>query len=438
MSFPTLLMNRELGQPKAQLKIMEAIDQKMATNLVRDCFDFATIELSQSSHHYTFRCRDFVAVLSINKTGQKARRVALWSLCTRGKLWDVEITQNYEGSSIGSCIMSECGMILVDSPTMGCKIIVLDGKLSGELPKLNWYSILPMGQRILSCWAEHHNPDNQRAGRLPENSSHFFGEWDYEGKSLSRYQLDYIRGGWTHAYACNENFWVRLSGSNQADLGSLIEVFDRVIGTMKKFELPLNSEEEKFSSACIVQNRLFYGKNLIRPLGQYNMKVICEPTIYIYDLVRGAILEEFPTGDEAGEPIQLVANQYYAAWLVNRGSNNDCVQYLDILKKTIKKATSAPYCANCPKVVLDILGTVLSVTYAEGYWHTGSSRWRRQVIDMTNGELKCDVRYKRFPWGECSISNGNMLITDYFSTPSRMYVESFVGQGLSTQSRDIF
>ena len=319
MSFPALLMNRELGLPRAQLKIEEALDQITANHLARDCFHSETIELPQSSYHRTFRCQNLVAVLSMNKTGQKVQSLALWSLITKCKLWKLETIQDYTESNPGSCILSEYGMVLIDVPSTKCKIIVLDGKQSGVLPKLNWYSIVPLGMRILGCWAERHNPNDREPCWLPENTNHFFGEYDQEGKYLNRYQLDHTRGRWTHAYACDENFWVRLSGSDKTDLTSIIEVVDRVIGKMKTFELPLNPDEEKFSSACIVQNRLVYGKNAIRPWSEYNIKVNYEPKICIFDLVKGAIIEEFPTGAEKGEPQKLVATQHYAAWLEYRG-----------------------------------------------------------------------------------------------------------------------
>ena len=86
-----------------------------------------------------------------------------------------------------------------------------------------------------------------------------------------------------------------------------------------------------------------------------------------------------------------------------------------------------------PNINLNIVGTILSVTYAEGSWNEGSAHWRRKVIDMTNGELKCNIKYKRFPWGECSIENGNMLIADFFSNHPRMYVESFIGEEISNK-----
>ncbi|MBX9744309.1 MAG: hypothetical protein K2X08_03760 [Chlamydiales bacterium] len=415
------------------MKIEEALDQITTNHLAKDCFHFQIIELPQSSYHRIFRCQNLVAVLSMNKTGQKVQSLALWSLITKCKLWDLEIIQDYTESNPGSCILSEYGMVLIDVPSTKCKIIALDGKQSGVLPKLQWHSIVPLGMRILGCWAERHNPNDQEPCWLPENTNHFFGEYDQEGKSLNRYQLDHTRGRWTYTYACNENFWVRLSGSDKPDLASIIEVVDRVIGKMKTFELPFKSDEEKFSSACIVQNRLLYGKNAIRPWSKYHIKVKYEPTIYIFDLVKGTIIEEFPTGAEKGEPKNLVATQYYAAWLEYRGGSDDRVKYLDILNKTIKDGTTVSYCVDSPQVILNIVGTILSVTYAEGDWNTGWARWRRKIIDMTNGELKCDARYKRFPWGECSIANGNMLITDYFSNPSRIYIESFINEGISSK-----
>ncbi|MEC7840521.1 MAG: hypothetical protein VX777_10830 [Chlamydiota bacterium] len=430
-SFPQLLMNRELGLPGAQQRIVQAMELMTARNLASDSYYSETINLPQSSCHKIFRCRDLMAVLSMNKTGQKVYSLALWSLITRCKLWDIELDSNYIDSDPGECLLNEYGMVLINSKSMKGKIIVLDGKLRGVLPKLNWYSIVPIGNRILGCWAEGHNPNDGKPCWRPENSNHFFGEWDEKGKSLNRYLLDHTRGRSTHQYACNKGFWVRLSGSQEANLTSIIEVVDRVTGTMKTFELPLIPDQEQFSSACIVQNRLFYGKNAIRPWGEYNIKAAYEPTICIYDLVKGVILEEFPTGAEKGEPKYLVASQSYAAWLEYRGSNIDRVKYLNVLDKTVKDATVVPYCVDNFKVVLNIAGAILSVTYAEGYCNTGWAVWRRKVIDMSTGELKCDVGYKRYSWRECSNSNGTMLITDCFRNQSRIYMESFANGGLS-------
>ncbi|MEM1282753.1 MAG: hypothetical protein AAGG81_04290 [Chlamydiota bacterium] len=399
-------------------------------NLASDCYYSETINLPQSSSHRTFRCRDLIAVLSMNKTGLKVESLALWSLTTRCKLWDMEIAPNYTGSIPGDCLLSEYGMVLINSKSMKDKIIVLDGKLTGVLPNLNWYSIVPIGNRILGCWAERHNPNDREPCWLPENSNYFFGEWDQKGKSLSRYLLDHTRGRWTYQYACNEGFWVRMSGSKEANLASIIEVVDRVTETMKTFELPLNQDEEKFTSACIVQNRLFYGKNAMRPWSKYAIKVHYEPTICICDLVKGTILGEFSTGADKGEPKYLVATQNYAAWLEYEGSN-DRVKYLDVLGKKVKDATFVPYCVGHSQVVLNIVGALLSVTYPHRSWGTGCARWRRKVIDMKTGELKCDVKYKRCPWGECSISNGNVVITDNFSGQSRIYIESFTSEGPS-------
>lgn len=423
--------------PATPLKSPTATDQLTMDNMANDRCASETISLPLGSCHRIFRGGDFAAVLS---KCSLIRHIALWSLITKQKVWELEIPSNGDGElHPGSCLLNACGMAIVDT---GCsfgsfksKVIVLNGEHTGMLPAHHWRSIASVGMRILCSWAERHNPDDQEPCWLPENTNNYFGEWDHKGTLLSRYQLDFTRGRWNSLAACSEHYWVRLVGSKKADLPSIIEVVDRLGATMRTFELPLIPEEIRFSSACIVKNTLVYRKNVIRQHEEYGFDVWHDPTICIYDLVKGTMTGEFPTGTDMGTPKWLVANEHYAAWLEYQGGDKDEVKYLDFTNQTIKVATIVPHCI-CSNDTggLNIHENILSVTYGEGSWlgMYGTSFWRRKVIDLTNGELKSSVRYQRMPWGECSVSNGIMLITDMFSSRgSALHIESFVGKDLS-------
>lgn len=428
MSLPQLLMNRELRMPLAEFKVEGALDQITANHLAKDCFRRETLELAQSFYHRIFRCQDLVAVLSMEKTGQRVQRLALWSLITKCKLWDIEITQNYQDSHPGRCKLSKCGMVLIEVPSTNDRIIVFDGQQSGVLPPLTWYSLNPIGKRILGCWFEIHDPNNPMWDS--DNSDLFFGEWDQKGRLLYRYQLDYTKERrWYHTNVYDENFWVRLVVSQRTDLESIIEVFDRVLGEMKTFQLPLNQgivPVASVSRVCIFQNQFFFPKESESGNGKL--------TICIFDLIKGAIIDEFPIGEEAIKLGELVVTQHYAAWLEYREGGDNCVAYLDISNRTIKHATDVPFCLDNSRFVLNIVGTILSVIYAENNWDRGSPRWHRKVIDMTNGELKCDVRYQRYIGGDCSLENGTLLLTDILSNQPRMYTESFIGDGPTSET----
>jgi len=412
-------MNRELGFSQAGPKMQKALGQKTANHLINDSYHSEIIELPKNSYHRITRCQDLAAILSIDKSDRKIQRLALYSLITKSKLWELEVLQAHEADHLSNFILSAQGLVLVAVPSTKQTRIIWNGKQSGMLPETDWKWIMPIGMRILGCFAEKkHNITN-----------HFYSEWDQEGNRLSSYKLDYTQGRWTHTCVCDENFWVRLSGSKQADLASIIEIVDRTLGKIRTFALPLNADEERFSSAHIVQNQLFYSKSSIRSKEFYN------PTVCIFDLLKGATVEEFPTGAEMGELKNLSATEDYAAWLEYRGNKDDRVRYLNVLNKTIQDVTNVPYCLDNPNVNLDITGTALSITYAGVSWNYGGARWHRKVIDMTNGQLKSEVNYKRLPAGLCSIVNGNLLITEQFSDAPQMHIESFFGEGAKSSFR---
>lgn len=421
------LISREIGQPAAQKKIEQALDRKIAENIAKDRFSSITISLSNSCYHRTFRYRDFVAVLSMNKAVIKERRLALWSLVTKCKLWEVKINANYHEFNPGTCLLNKDGLILVDSDSADVKTIVFDGKITGFLPKLNWRSLVPIKNRIIGCWLERKCSDDGEPCWLPENSNAFFGVWNKHGDLQYRHLLDRTRSRWSHQYVSSKNFWVRLSGIEKTHLKPLIEVVDLASKTMKAFELPMIADEVKFSTAFITQNLLFYG------IWMYNRsEKKIENYIGFFDLMKGEVLDEIPIPAKWGESLRyLTANQQYVVWLGYRGSKYDCVKYLDLSNKIVKKAADAPYSVVDSKVCLDIAGSMLSVTCAQGDWNYGNARWNRKLVDLASGELKSEITYKRYPWGECSIANGNMLITDKASKQARMYVESFTGESLT-------
>ncbi len=398
MHFPRLLAERELGLSGAQSKIMLAMDQITADNLAKDHFRTETVILPSGRRYSISRNGDFAVISAFDG---KVHSIALWSLITVRKMWDFELDRKYD-MHLAEFTFSECGMVLMSWRGSTTSIIVLDGKQTGVLllPEIN--RILPIGNRILGTWYEKLDPNDDRD--LPEKSHCFFGEWDQTGSSLSRHQLDHTRGRLTSIATWNETFWVRLSASEKAPLASIIEVVNRITGMMKTFELPLTQEEEQFSSPCIIQNRLFYGKYVIRR-SEYEFPVPVEPTICIYDLIEGRILEQFPAGAEKGTPKHIVANQNYVAWLDHGPCDICTVKYLDLLNKSVKTATSVSVSMGRNTVDLSIVGTILTVIFKF------NSQWHRQVIDMSDGQLKCAVIYKKENPSECSLFNGNMLIT---------------------------
>lgn len=416
MSFPQLL--REFGMPRMQSKIAEVIEQKISTNLAEDRFYSEAIEIPELTARRplrAFRNGDFVALLSLVENVQK---LALWFLVTRCKLWEIEIDPDYY-----RFYLSPRGMILISSGS-GSNIIV-DGKISGTIPKLQWRSINAIGLNILGCWAERVDIPGDELRIVVS-----LGEWDHLGNLLRRNTLKLVSPGSHFIYAFDENYCVVLSGRTQVNQISNIVVVDRIVGTMKTFMMPSNSCKEKFTDACIVQNRLFYIKNVIRENTPW-ARIIC-----IFNLVDGTIIGEFPTG-QTGALQNLVANQNYAAWVDFQGITNT-VTYLDISTKTIIKSAFIHYRSEM-NVDLKMFGSILSITYSTRNWSATHQCmlecWRRKVVDMKNGELKRDISYKN--GGEFSFSNGNIFMIDYFSSPPRMYIESFLSSGPSKEGSSL-
>jgi hypothetical protein len=415
-SFPQLLTNRELGLPESQPEIEQALEGRIANNMIYNRFNSAIIQLQKNS--YISRCQDFVAVLALdipNSTAdQIIYRLALWSLSARSKLWDMEISTNRECSAE----VSKSGMVLLDlGPDR--KIIALNGKQTGLLSGLDRLKIVLIENRIIGY----------RTEKIDDRETHYFGEWDHEGKELTRYEMNYIPGRSPEVQTCNEAFWVCLSCSDQPNLASTVEVVDRVARIVNSFRLPIIPKEqgENFTSAHIFENLLFYGKNLtVRNSNIY------QSVFGICNLITG-VIKEFPNNYGDYEQIKhLTANRMYAAWLEYRGTAKDQVAYMNLSNHTIVKAITIP--ANSRfhllggGVHLRLFGSVLSII------HPDDSFWRRKVIDLTTGQLKYDVRYKIPSWKPCSFDNGIMSITDQSKNSEYLYVENFLDKGFAIPS----
>jgi hypothetical protein len=83
------LTNRQYGLPHAQKRLQEACDGRTA-DLAKDIFSPATFELPINHEHKVLRSGDWAAVLSENPL---ICRLALWSLLTRRKVWDIATQQ---------------------------------------------------------------------------------------------------------------------------------------------------------------------------------------------------------------------------------------------------------------------------------------------------------------------------------------------------------
>lgn len=415
-AFPHLLMKRELGLPSSQSKIKQTMGWNRANNIATNMANYRCqtmrIELPQNEHHRFSRSQDLVAILSCGKSDTVCS-LALLSLSAQGVLWDEEIYRNYgfRGQHLnpklqGILSLSERGMVLFDG------MIVVEGKVKNLLPDKAWRKVIPVADRLIGCWEE---MEKRVLGDSKEPKQNVYvGEWNQEGKLLNSFLLDNTEGRSNEAFAYDENFFVRLVGSSKAHLPSLIEVIDRKLGTQKAIELPLNQDQESFSSACIVKNQLVCGKNVIR---DKNKKY--EPTIALIHLVTGKFIGEFSSGAKRGEVTGLVASERYIAWLEEGGRDGDQVKFLDILANKVMEATTI----SGSKFSLNIEERALTVIYYDD--EKDRMCWRRKVVDMTNGSLLSDFSYLGHLYANCSLANGQFLLAHGINGPE-MYIERFI------------
>lgn len=403
MSFPGLI-DREAGA-RFRDQFKSTLDRLTEDHLLRDSFQSQTFPLSPDFSHTPTRCGNFVAVWR-REPDQKTLKLSLWSLFLRHKLWNIDIALDPE-ATLTKCKLSERGMVLATASSQ--VTIIHEGKITGSIANHSWRSIIPLGLQILGCFEE--------------KSDYFFSEWDMNGELLRRIQLDPSLGNCQPIHTCAQNFWVRLGGVN---LGTQIEVIDRITGDLKTFVLPISQKGEAPLSAYIVANTLYFAKSVAETIG-FNHITHKHPHICQVNLDEGKIIQTVPVGGEEdeGEPKHLVANSHFVAWVECKKSLESCVKFLEPYSKNIKEATTVPHCSECPDVYLDLHDKILSVTYAKGSKSNGSALWQREVVDMEKGIVVQKVNYQRTPWGECSMSQGHLLV----ATPSHLYVESFEEEG---------
>lgn len=386
-------------------------DQVIPKNLLEDRFKRKMIHFPKGS--LVFRHKEFVAVLNSFEM-----EFSLFSLVSRRFFWKMGLPDNFEFERFGNCRLSDSGMSIMDSSS-GDKMIVHEGKKTGMLTKRNWHSLIPIGDQIVGSYME----------RSQENTFYYYGEWDKTGQHLTHYALDHSmeRFYFPHSHASNEKFWVRIFTGGK-NFSPMIEIVNRVAKTFKTVTLPKSEDKQAIPSACIVGNHLIFGKNSIRPWGEHHIEVHYDPHICCFDLENEKMIGTYPTGANKGMPKFLVSTGIYAAWLEYRGSESDSVKCLDMTTGTIIIATQVPYCVDDPHVDLNIQGTILTVCYAEGYINGPKEcvLWKREVIDLTTGELKKRVRYQRHAYGKCSLFNGLLAVTraNYDHSPC-IYVEDF-------------
>lgn len=270
---------------------------------------------------------------------------------------------------------------------------------------------------VLCTWLESRRSESSSTfWFLPGQSNSCFGELDPKTNQLSRVLIDHTKGRWNHRIVCDTNYWVRLTGSASSSAPSLLEVFYRSSKLFKALPLDQSSSETEFSSACIDQDQLIYGKNIVQRNEEGDKVLSLLPSLLFLDLPQCN-----PTGSigcaEMGQVKFLAANSIYVAWLLFQGESQNRVQYLDRRVNDVIDSEFIPYCKDNPEVNLDITGSCLSVIYAEN----SSTQWCRLAIDLRENQLKQKVIYTTSPFEKCSIYNGQLLTTHN----NGIYIESF-------------
>lgn len=400
-------------------------EKQTAERIMQGVFSEATINFP-SAINRAYRTRNYVAVLGTHSSGARIAKLSLWNIITKSKLWEIEL-QNNDQSSFGNCHVSDTGMVIVetrlDNPPeydlnkSPGKLIGSHGERYADLHKLHWTSYIPVGEMVLCTWLESRRSERSSTfWFLPGQSNCCFGEFDPKTNQLSRVLIDHTKGRWNHRIVCDTNYWVRLTGSASSSAPSLLEVFYRSSKLFKALPLDQSSNESEFSSACIVQDQLIYGKNIVQRNEEGDKVLSLLPSLLFLDLTQCN-----PTGSigcsEMGQVKFLAANSIYVAWLLFEGESQNRVQYLDRRVNDVIDSEFIPYCKDHPEVSLDITGSCLSVIYAE----ESTTQWCRLAIDLRENQLKQKVIYTTSPYEKCSIYNGQLLTTHN----NGIYIESF-------------
>jgi hypothetical protein len=415
-----LIRDRQYGLPQVQKRLQEAYEGKTA-DLAKDIFSHATIELPTGFSH-TIRKGDWAAVISKNSEYPDLYRVALWSLLSRRKVWNIDV----DSSSVNpfKCALSSSGIVHLAPPSKTSKPhqLVCNGLIT-ELWSLKWESLHLNAARVFGSWS-------QKYPTGFDGLVTFFGELDCS-EGLYKWAKNILnlrelnQGEVVPVYAYNDEFWVRLSVT---DLPR-IEVINLTNRSSYISELP--DELTYFNSACIVQNRLIYGKNYPRVFEP------TKPSINIFDLVKRAVIAEYPTNGEITIPKNITANEHFVAWSEDIEDGKKEVKYLNLSTQKIRVTTTFNHPPRNITVDLHLSGSLLIVSYCQRedlfeHW------WHREVIDLETGITVQNVKYTGLNGGTCSYNNGILLIAESPNlVNSKMYIESFI-QDFNTQEKSEF
>lgn len=423
---PKLLHHRELGLPGTHSQLEQFLKAKTLENIFKDNFSSELLELSNDWVYRISVSHNFIAILSTNKSRQAERILSLWSLIQKQILWDFDVEQSCPGFDADDSDVSDTGMVLVKTEKNNRKIVVIDGKLAGELPLLNWHSIIPLGNRILTYWSETHHREELDSNFMRQPADYFFEEWSPAGISRLQCPLQPKEIAWTVHVTCNQLYWVRLASKVVETECSLIEVVDRVSGVLRTIQLPFIQDMETFTCAYLSKNRLFFAKNNIHITEDSRLKINQCPTIYVYDLFANQLLGEFSTGENVGFPQKIVGNDNFVVWWEN---NN--VKCLDQSQETITPIARCVSATSTPKIVLNLFENALMILFTEQFEDALEGTWNRKVIDLTNRIITADITYTKNSWGSCFLLTERMLLTDLYTGQPGMYVEDYENAHLS-------
>lgn len=146
-----LITNSQYGLPKAHEKLQNESEGHTAS-LAQDVFSHVTIELPKGSDNYVMRKGDWAAVISLDLINKKLQRVALWSLITCHKAWEIEFSQFRIACPHSA--LSKSGLVLL-SPEYNAaslSLLVCDGKMT-ELPRPNRELFSLSGNKVFSCYS---------------------------------------------------------------------------------------------------------------------------------------------------------------------------------------------------------------------------------------------------------------------------------------------
>jgi hypothetical protein len=409
-----LIRDRQYGLPQAQKMLKEAYDGKTA-DLAKDIFSHETIELSTDYTHHLLRKGDWAAVISSYMENPKMKNVSLWSLLKRRKVWDVNITDKRFDQS--RCALSPSGLILLppEPVTHDPYLLVFNGWIT-ELPRVTWDSIHLGRTTVLTSYSV--------------KADTFFSELNQDGDWIwTKKLLPSISGRKVQIHTYSDEYWVRLSGTKQKDIPPVIEVVNIPHQAYKAVELSWNNEKVAFRSACIVRNRLFYGKKEIEePF---------KPTIGIFDLVQGVVLAEYLTGAIQTSPKNITANEHFVAWSESKRGHAR-IKYLNLALPSITTATDLNGVhqdieeIHVPMLALNLSGSLLIVSY----FQFPPGHVKREVFDTVTGKRLQHVRYTKTNLDTISLEDGILLFSGD-EMGQKMYIESFI-QDFNTQEKSEF